>query len=856
MASGLRSATAAPELEIVRTAPEEASAPISSASGEEEREALRVPPQGRETPSILTDGQTESQAAPDEESAQGPEAPQASDTQSQEQEPPQASEEEEAPTENHGIAPEPPEGLRTIPESEYAVGTVDEQYERLEKSVRAYNPQAADLIRKAFEFARKAHEGQLRKSGEPYIIHPIAVAQIIADLKLDSESIAAALLHDVIEDTGVTHAELAKQFSPTVADLVEGVSKLTRIQYDTVEDEQMENFRKMLMAMNQDIRVIIIKICDRLHNMRTMDFQPPAKQRQKSLETMEIYVPISYRLGIRAVKSDLEDLSLKYLDPVAYEEIMGRTERNRSWYESVMRETMDEIHEYLSSRNIENEVFGRMKRPYSIYRKTIMQNRAIDDIFDLFAYRVVVNTVEDCYHVLGLIHDRYKPILGYFKDYIGNPKPNGYQSLHTIVRGNHEYPFEVQIRTREMHQVAEYGVAAHWKYKYGQDGVKLGVKDHYDENYQWVQRLLENQDGADPEDYLHSLKVDLFDDKVFVFTPKGEVRSLPAGATPIDFAYAIHSGVGNRMVGATVNRKIVPLDYQLQNGDRVEIKTSASSKGPSRNWLQIAKSNQARSKIRQWFRKEKRDENVVNGRLAFEEELKRFDLRLKDATTPEMQEVLLKNTDYHGIEDLYAAIGYGAFTAHKAAMRVENERRRTEKLQRVESVLTPERHPEKEPTPPSEPAKSEQGIVVGGVDNCLVKFARCCAPIPGDEIRGFITKGYGVSVHRADCPNASKERMDAEPERWVKVTWGKDIKESYPTTIEAVCRDRPKLALDIASALADTSITVRGINAYATNDGMALCRLDLRVRDKQEADHLMRKIHQISGVLSVNRPAK
>ncbi len=746
---------------------------------------------------------------------------------------------------------------RTTPDDVPSVPSalsVAEQYERLERTVRDYNPQADfALIRGAYEFAEKEHRGQLRKSGEPYIIHPIAVAQIIAELKLDSESLAAALLHDVIEDTPATHEDVARLFSPTVADIVEGVSKLTRIQYDTVEDEQMENFRKMLMAMNQDMRVIIIKICDRLHNMRTMDFQPPVKQRQKSLETMEIYVPISYRLGIRRIKSELEDLSLKYLDPIAYAEIMDKTERQRDWYEEQMRQIVEQIHDYLTSEHIDNEVFARMKHPYSIYRKTIMQNRSMGDIFDLFAYRVVVNTVGDCYHVLGLIHDFYTPILGHFKDYIGNPKPNGYQSLHTIVMGPHKYPFEVQIRTKEMHQVAEFGVAAHWKYKQDQNGVKLGPDEHYDQNYQWVQRLLENQDGAEPEDYIHSLKVDLFDDKVFVFTPKGEVISLPAGATPIDYAYAIHSDVGNKMVSATVNHKIVPLDYALKNGDRVEIRTSPTSKGPSRNWLQIAKSNQARSKIRQWFRREKRDENIVNGRAAFEEELKRYNLRLKDATTPEFQEILLKNTAYRSLEELYAAIGYGAFTAHKAAMRVENEYRRTQKQKRAE--VQAETKPG-EPTPPSEPARTEDGIVVGGLNNCLVKFARCCAPVPGDEIRGFITKGYGVSVHRADCPNASPERVSQAPERWVKVSWGKNLEETYPAAVEAICRNRRHLTLDIGSALADTLATARGIHIEVTDEEFAICRLDLRVRNKEEVEQVMRKVMQVSGVLDVKRPAK
>ena len=478
--------------------------------------------------------------------------------------------------------------------------TPQEQYEHLVETVRGYNPAAGfDQIRAAYEFADTHHAGQNRKDGSPFITHPLAVAQIVAEeLHLDTESIVAALLHDTIEDTTATHEELAKLFSPTVADLVEGVSKLTRVHYTSKEEEQMENLRKMLMAMAKDIRVILIKISDRLHNMRTMEYQSPAKQKQKSLETMEIYAPIAHRLGMQRMKWELEDLSLKYLDPIGYDEIVSKLDAKRPEYDALMSRTQAQIDQRLNEMGIKHIVYGRMKHPYSIYRKMFSQNKSLDEIFDLFAFRVVVDTVSDCYNVLGVIHDLYKPILGRFKDYIGTPKPNGYQSLHTTVMGNEGIPFEVQIRTTEMHEIAEYGVAAHWKYK--QNGQGAGTEG----KYEWVRRLLENQEGADAEEFIHSLKVDMFSDEVFVFTPNGDVQNLPAGATPIDFAYAIHSAVGNRMIGAKVNNRIVTLDHVLKNGDIVEILTSKNAKGPSRDWMKIAKSNEARSKIRQWFKKE------------------------------------------------------------------------------------------------------------------------------------------------------------------------------------------------------------------------------------------------------------
>ena len=655
--------------------------------------------------------------------------------------------------------------------------SIDQQYQKLEDTIRSYNP-GADFarIRASYEFARAHHGEQRRKSGEPYITHPLAVAQIVAEeLHLDSESIEAALLHDVIEDTDATYEDVAKLTSPTVADLVEGVSKLTRIQYATKEDEQMENLRKMLIAMSKDIRVILIKISDRLHNMRTMEYQSPTKQKQKSLETMEIYAPIAHRLGMQRMKWELEDLSLKYLDPIGYDEIVSKLDAKRPEYEDFMRRTQDQIDQRLKELDISHVVYGRMKHPYSIYRKMFSQNKSIDEIFDLFAFRVVVDTIGDCYNVLGVIHDLYKPILGRFKDYIGTPKPNGYQSLHTTVMGTDGIPFEVQIRTREMHEIAEYGVAAHWKYK--QNGQGAGTEG----KYEWVRRLLENQEGADAEEFIHSLKVDMFADEVFVFTPNGDVQNLPAGATPIDFAYAIHSAVGNRMIGAKVNNRIVTLDHVLKNGDIVEILTSKNAKGPSRDWMKIAKSTEARSKIRQWFKKERKDENIVNGRSAFDAELRHCGISMKDVLDPEFLPVLLKKVAYPTLEDLYAAIGYGGFTAQKAVSRIQGELQRRQQQRQQEQLLLEAATEEKKEEPAKAPdaakqqkqpkaVKSEQGIIVEGLDNCLVKFSKCCTPVPGDDIVGFITRGYGVSVHRADCPNASAEKRAEQPNRWIPTT--------------------------------------------------------------------------------------
>ena len=732
--------------------------------------------------------------------------------------------------------------------------TIDEQFEKLENTVREYNP-GADFkrIRESYEFAKQHHGEQRRKSGELYITHPLAVAQIVAEeLHLDSESIEAALLHDVIEDTDATYDDVAKLTSPTVADLVEGVSKLTRVHYTSKEEEQMENLRKMLMAMSKDIRVILIKISDRLHNMRTMEYQTPEKQKQKSFETMEIYAPIAHRLGMQKMKWELEDLSLKYLDPISYREIVEALNEKAAQYDGFMSSIHDQITRRLREAHIDGYVYGRMKHPYSIYRKMYTQNKSLDDVYDLFAFRVIVDTVSDCYNVLGIIHDLYKPILGRFKDYIGTPKPNMYQSLHTTVVGQNGIPFEVQIRTREMHEVAEYGIAAHWKYK--QNGQGAGDEGRYE----WVRRLLENQEGADAEDFIHSLKVDMFADEVFVFTPRGDVINLPAGATPIDFAYNIHSAVGNHMVGAKVNGRLVPFDTRLKNGDIVEVVTSQSAHGPSRDWVKIARSSNARSKIRQWFKRERRDENIVNGRSSFESELKRCGVTLKELTAEENLPGILKRLSFKSLDDMYAAIGYGGVTSLKLIGRLREDIQRILHQHQAERQAEVPVEGQPEVTRPAVPVRehSEQGIVVQGLSNCLVKFSKCCSPVPGDEIVGFITRGYGVSVHRKDCPNADPARRPPEEAgRWIKVSWGGKTRESYRTNLQVVSKDRPNLLVDISTILSAAKVHVSSLNARSTADGFALISLAVDVSDSQQLQAVMRRLEQISGVMRVTRPA-
>ena len=730
--------------------------------------------------------------------------------------------------------------------------TLEERFEHLEKTIRGYNISAdLKLVEAAYSYAREHHGAQLRRDGTPYITHPIQVAQIVAEMRLDSESILAALLHDCIEDTDSTYEDIAKRFGVTVADIVDGVTKLTRVKYSTMEEEQMENLRKMLFAMSRDIRVILIKIADRLHNMRTMEYQTPVKQKKKAFETMEIYAPIAHRLGMQKIKWELEDLSLKYLDPVSYEQITSNLAAHAAEYDAFMDHVQKEVEERLTEMGITAIVYGRVKHPYSIYRKMYAQEKTMEEVYDLFAFRVLVDTVPDCYNVLGVIHDLYKPILGRFKDYIATPKPNMYQSLHTTVIGDEGIPFEVQIRTYDMHAIAEYGVAAHWKYK---QGIK---KQGGEGTYEWIRRLLENQEDADAEDFIHSLKVDMFSDEVFVFTPRGDVVNLPAGSTPIDFAYSIHSAIGNTMVGAKVNGRMVGFDYQLHNGDVVEINTSKAAHGPSRDWMSIAKSSEARSKIRQWFKRERREENIAQGRTSFESELKHAGLTIGQVTAADVLPSVLKRVGFQSLDELYAAIGYGGYTALKAVNRIRDELLQISRAAAVEKAAqeaAARAAQEGRPTP--QKSKSEKGLVVEGLSNCLVKFSKCCTPVPGDKVVGFITRGYGVSVHRRDCPNADpRRRTPADQGRWIKVTWSDDVYESYSTTLEVVCKDRNNLLVDVSTALSSCKVSVTSLNSHITADGFAIFHVAISVSDTTQLEQVMRKIHQISGVMKVSRPA-
>ena len=734
------------------------------------------------------------------------------------------------------------------------------RYEELELHIRQTNPSAdTEKIRAAFEYANKHHGPQLRKSGEPYIIHPIAVAEIINELELDQDSIVAALLHDCIEDTDATHDEIARLFGAQAADLVEGVTKLTRMQYTSREDEQMENLRKMFMAMAKDVRVILIKLCDRLHNMRTLQYQSTAKQKEKALETMEVYAPIAHRLGMQKIKWELEDLGLCYLDPVGFHDVeqalRDLTTENSAFLERMQRQ----IEERLNEEGLNCKVYGRLKHIYSIYRKMYAQNKTIKEIFDIYAFRVMVEDIPTCYNVLGCIHDMFKPVLGRFKDYIGTPKPNGYQSLHTTVIGREAIPFEVQIRTWQMHQTAEYGVAAHWKYKQGMTGGELGTE----REFEWVRRLLESQQDTDPDEFVHSLRVDMFSDEVFVFTPNGDVKSLPAGATPIDFAYSIHSAIGNSMTGARVNGRIVTFETPLKNGDIVEIITSKNAHGPSRDWMKICKSNEARNKIRQWFKKERREENIATGRAMFETELKRAGLSLSAITAgADLLDTLLKRLRFGALDELYAAIGYGGMSAQKAAGRIKEEMTRLGRLERQRAEQEALRtaaasgetiYPAGKGTLPK-PRHTENGIIVEGVDNCMVKFSKCCTPVPGDPVVGFITKGYGVSVHREDCPNADPARRKPEEYgRWVKVEWAAAEDAHFRTSLEISAKDRDGLALDVAMTLSAQKVRLNNISARSQPDGYAMIYLELAVRDKAELSTVVNKLSQIAGVYLVRR---
>lgn len=733
-----------------------------------------------------------------------------------------------------------------------------EQYTALENKVLAYTPNL-DKARlfDAFTYADNAHASQQRKDGSPYITHPLAVADLVADLELDPDSVIAALLHDTIEDTGATHEDVAKRFGEPVAELVEGVTKLTRVQYASREEKQMENLRKMLLAMSKDIRVILIKICDRLHNMRTMQYQSPKKQREKALETMETYAPLAHRLGMQRIKWELEDLSLKYLDPVGYNDIKTQLESRFSAHQEFLTNTQAKLQKRMEDEGIHCTVYGRIKHIYSIYRKMYTQHKTLFEIFDLYAFRVIVDDIADCYNVLGLVHDMFNLVPDRFKDYISTPKPNMYQSLHTTVIGKEGIPFEVQIRTWEMHQIAEYGIAAHWKYKAGVGNKKLDSEA----TYEWVRKLLESQQDTDAEEFVRSMRVDLFADEVFVFTPQGDVVNLPAGATPIDFAYSIHSAVGNRMTGAKVNGRIVPFDTKLQNGDIVEVITSNASRGPSRDWMKICKSNEARNKIRQWFKKERREENVATGRAAFESEMKRCGLTMTEITQEDVLPLILKKVKFGSLDDLYAAIGYGGMTAQKAVIRIRDEILRHTKQQKDQAAQQEllEKgeglHVASNSTVPlpKKPVRNQNGIIVEGLDNCLVKFAKCCTPVPGDPVVGFITRGYGISVHRQDCPNASPERRAKEKDRWISVSWGDTHQDAYQTSLDITAKDRQNLFLDVAAALSAAQVRVDSLSAKGTPDGFAVITAQLQVHSKDEINAVMRKLNGVNGVMTVNR---
>jgi len=719
-----------------------------------------------------------------------------------------------------------------------------EKYHDLEATVLEYMPGAnVERIRGAFEYARKSHGTQLRKDGNEFITHPLAAAEIVAEIGMDEDSICAALLHDCIEDTDVTNADIEKLFGKDVADIVEGVTKLSRVTYTSVEEEQMENLRKMLFAMAQDIRVILIKLADRLHNMRTLQFMPEEKQREISLETMEMYAPIAHRLGMQRMKWELEDLSIRYLDPNACNEIIDELKQRHIEDETFLDTVRNRLTERLSEHNISCQVSGRVKHIYSIYRKMFSENKLLSEVLDLHAFRVIVNDIADCYNVLGHIHELYRPIPGCFKDYIGTPKPNMYQSLHTNVIGSEGVPFEVQIRTWEMHQTAEYGIAAHWKYKEGKGG---RVAD--EEKFAWVRRLLESQQDSDAQEFMHALKVDMFADEVFVFTPRGDVINLPFGSTPIDFAYSIHSEVGNRMTGAMVNGRLVPYSHVLSNGDIVKITTSNSAKGPSRDWLEIIKSPEARNKIRQWFKKEKREENVIHGKLAFEAELRHANITLADAMQDDVLPKILSRASFGSLEEMYAAIGYGGISAQKVVNKVRDELRVAAKTKKTEPPQTPA-----EPKD-SITQKRLRGVMVEGLDNCLVKFARCCTPIPGDAIVGFITRGFGVSVHRQDCHNYIKSLKELEEEgRWVRVSWADTEGSLYSTTIDVKVIDRTGIVVDVASVLNSLNVKIAAFNARAASGGVTDITIVVEVRNRDELVSAMARLMGVSGVTDVRR---
>ena len=708
----------------------------------------------------------------------------------------------------------------------------------IEKSNKSYD---LERIKAAYTMARQAHEGQMRSSGDPYISHPIEVAIILVGLGMDSDTIIGGILHDVVEDTSITLEDIQKRFGGDVADLVDGVTKLANIPYSSRAEQQAENVRKMLLAMAKDVRVVIIKLADRLHNMRTLDYRTPEKQRVKSLETMEIYAPLAHRLGIRSVKEELEDLSLKHLDPVAYHEIEQQLALRKEDREAFLGNIIKRIEARLEEEHVTAQIDGRVKSIYGIYRKMYIQGRSFDEIYDIYAVRIIVDTVLECYNILGIIHDMLRPIPNRFKDYISTPKQNMYQSLHTTVLDKEGVPFEVQIRTWDMHYTAEYGVAAHWKYKIGMEG-----KDALDERLAWIRQLLESQqESEDVEDIVKSIKTDIAPEEVFVFTPRGDVIRLPQGSTVIDFAYAIHTEVGNKMIGAKVDGRMVSLDYKVKTGMIVEIITSTTqSNGPSRDWLKIVKTSEARNKIRSWFKKEKREENIAEGKLALEKEMRRNLIAPPAEEREKFIADIAARQKYNTVDDFYASIGYGGVSLEKIIPRIKDDFIRLYRKPGAQTLVPTKKVSQ----------KASNGVIVEGLEGCLIKFARCCNPLPGDEIVGFITRGFGVSIHKCDCANVvNAKRRGEDPERWVKATWASRVKETFKSTLDILASDRIGILADVSVQLGNMRIPVHSVMAKELKTGQTSIQVSIGINDLNQLQTIINNLSRIQGLVSVKR---
>jgi guanosine-3',5'-bis(diphosphate) 3'-pyrophosphohydrolase len=734
----------------------------------------------------------------------------------------------------------------------------DKELEKLIGKIKSYAPNADfTLVEKAYELARKAHEGQFRKSGEPYLIHPIAVANILANMELDIETITAGLLHDVVEDTEYTYEDIKEMFGQDVADLVDGVTKLGQIKYQSKEETQSENLRKMFLAMAKDIRVILIKLADRLHNMRTLKYMPPEKAKYKAKETLEIYGGIAHRLGISKIKWELEDLALRFMDPEGYYILVDSVSMKRSQREAYIEKIVGILNDTFKEMNIECDVYGRPKHFYSIYKKMEKKHKSFDEIFDLTAVRILVNSVKDCYAVLGIVHTLWKPIPGRFKDYIAMPKPNLYQSLHTTVVGPDGEPLEIQIRTYEMHNIAENGIAAHWKYKEGLTDARVLRSQ---EKLQWLKQMMEwEKDVKDPQEFMDALKEDVFNSQVYVFTPRGDVIELPADSTPIDFAYRVHTKVGNKCVGAKIDGKIVPLDYKLKNGNIVEILTSSNSNGPSRDWLNIVKTPNAKSRIRQFFKKERREENVDRGNMIMERELKRHGLPTKDQQIDKYMALVAKKFNQPSVEDLIATVGYGGLMGSQVTSKVKELYLRDVKKQKADQQQQADdiaKHNISDQEYSSKRKKgSQQGVSVKGLDNILIRFAKCCNPLPGDNIVGYITKGRGVAVHRTDCPNITPTDDTGEflENRLIEVEWDGVDKAKFEAEIQIRAADRRGIVNDVTHIVTLEKISLNGINARKGKESIVNINLLIEVDGADQLDSLMKKIKSIPGVENAYR---